>query len=242
MEKTKLMKVIEKHHLNKRIEPSCWSITDNKLKIDFLSEYKDLIGFLTTDIQLEDAEFGISSTSQLLSLVGITDDTLLISFKKHNNIPTKLSIEDNTFSLLYSLSDIMMIERPKSVNLPPHSTTTIDIQDDFVVKYLRAKKALSESKEVSICLGYNDQQEKVAWFTLGGEEQYTNKIKFSTYCDFENNVYEDISFDGNTIRDILAVNKNADSIKLTLWQEGLMRIETIEEDIKVEYYLVPLQQ
>jgi len=119
MEKTKLMKVIEKHHLNKRIEPACWSITDNKLKIDFLSEYKDLIGFLTTDIQLEDAEFGISSTSQLLNLVGITDDTLLISFQKHNNIPTKINIEDNTFSLLYSLSDVMMIERPKSVNIPP---------------------------------------------------------------------------------------------------------------------------
>jgi hypothetical protein len=185
MEKTKLVKVIEKYHLSKLIERGCWNIKDNVLKINFNSPNKDLVGFLTTDIQLEDADIGIFDTEQLLSLVNITDETLLLSFKKVGDMPSQLNIEDNNFSLLYSLSDTTLIEKINSVNEPSTPITTIDIQTEFIVNYLRAKKALTKEERINIQLGTNDQDEKVARFVLGSHTTYSNSIRFEVYCDFE---------------------------------------------------------
>ena len=66
---------------------------------------------------------------------------------------------------------------------------------------------------------------------LGEHTTYSNSIKFELYCDFEDSMSETIPFECNTLRDILAVNKNAETIKLTLWGEGMMKIETMEEGI-----------
>ena len=241
MEKTKLVKVIEKYHLSKLIEKGCWNIQDNTLKINFNSPNKDLVGFLTTDIQLEDADIGIFNTEQLLSLVNITDETLLLSFKKVGMMPSQLNIEDSNFSLLYSLSDTTLIEKIESVNEPPTATTTIDIQTDFIVNYLRAKKALSKEERVNIQLGTNDQDEKVARFVLGSHTTYSNSIRFEAYCDFEEPMSESIPFNANTLKEILSTNKNAETMRLTLWKEGMMKIETTEEGIDVDYFLVRLQ-
>lgn len=241
MEKTKLVKVIEKYHLSKLIEKGCWNIQDNTLKINFNSPNKDLVGFLTTDIQLEDADIGIFNTEQLLSLVNITDETLLLSFKKVGMMPSQLNIEDSNFSLLYSLSDTTLIEKIESVNEPPTATTTIDIQTDFIVNYLRAKKALSKEERINIQLGTNDQDEKVARFVLGSHTTYSNSIRFEAYCDFEEPMSESIPFNANTLKEILSTNKNAETIRLTLWKEGMMKIETMEEGIGVDYFLVRLQ-
>ena len=241
MEKTKLVKVIEKYHLSKLIEKGCWNIQDNTLKINFNSPNKDLVGFLTTDIQLEDADIGIFNTEQLLSLVNITDETLLLSFKKVGMMPSQLNIEDSNFSLLYSLSDTTLIEKIESVNEPPTATTTIDIQTDFIVNYLRAKKALSKEERINIQLGTNDQDEKVARFVLGSHTTYSNSIRFEAYCDFEEPMSESIPFNANTLKEILSTNKNAETMRLTLWKEGMMKIETMEEGIGVDYFLVRLQ-
>lgn len=241
MEKTKLVKVIEKYHLSKLIEKGCWNIQDNTLKINFNSPNKDLVGFLTTDIQLEDADIGIFTTSQLLSLVNITDETLLLSFNKQGNIPSQLNIEDSNFSLLYSLSDTTLIEKIESVNQPPSPITTIDIQTDFVVNYLRAKKALNDEERVNIQLGVNEQNEQVARFKIGDHTTYSNSIQFEAYCTFDEPMSESIPFNGDVLKDILAVNKNAETITLTLWKEGMMKIETMEEGIGVDYFLVRLQ-
>ena len=241
MEKTKLIKVIEKYHLSKLIERGCWNIKDNILKINFNSPNKDLVGFLTTDIQLEDADIGIFDTEQLLSLVNITDETLLLSFKKEGGMPSQLNIEDNNFSLLYSLSDTTLIEKINSVNEPSTPITTVDIQTEFIVNYLRAKKALTKEERVNIQLGTNNQDEKVARFVLGAHTTYSNSIRFEAYCDFENPMSESIAFNANLLKELLAVNKNAETIKLTLWKEGMIKIETIEEGVSVEYFLVGLQ-
>jgi hypothetical protein len=241
MEKTKLVKVIEKYHLSKLIERGCWNIKDNVLKINFNSPNKDLVGFLTTDIQLEDADIGIFDTEQLLSLVNITDETLLLSFKKVGDMPSQLNIEDNNFSLLYSLSDTTLIEKINSVNEPSTPITTIDIQTEFIVNYLRAKKALTKEERINIQLGTNDQDEKVARFVLGAQTTYSNSITFEAYCDFEERMSESIAFNANLLKELLAVNKNAETIKLTLWKEGMIKIETMEEGVGVEYYLVGLQ-
>tara|TARA_R110000803_G_scaffold191893_1_gene254605 strand:- start:96 stop:821 length:726 start_codon:yes stop_codon:yes gene_type:complete len=241
MEKTKLVKVIEKYHLSKLIDKGCWNIKDNVLKINFNSPNKDLVGFLTTDIQLEDADIGIFDTEQLLSLVNITDETLLLSFKKVGDMPSQLNIEDNNFSLLYSLSDTTLIEKINSVNEPSTPITTIDIQTEFIVNYLRAKKALTKEERINIQLGTNDQDEKVARFVLGSHTTYSNSIRFEVYCDFENTMSEAIAFNANLLKELLAVNKNAETIKLTLWKEGMIKIETMEEGVGVEYFLVGLQ-
>jgi hypothetical protein len=241
MEKTKLVKVIEKYHLSKLIERGCWTIKDNTVQINFNSPNKDLVGFLTTDIQLEDADIGIFDTEQLLSLVNITDETLLLSFKKVGGMPSQLNIEDNNFSLLYSLSDSTLIEKIESVNKPSTPLTTIDIQTEFIVNYLRAKKALTKEERINIQLGTNDQDEKVARFVLGAQTTYSNSITFEVYCDFEERMSESIAFNANLLKELLAVNKNAETIKLTLWKEGMIKIETMEEGVGVEYFLVGLQ-
>lgn len=240
MNKDQFLQTIEKYHLNKLIEKACWTVKDKQLNINFVSPNKDLVGFLSSPTELEDAEIGIFDTGQLLSLVNITDDNISLGFETQNNIPIKLTIEDNTFSLYYTLSDINLIEKISSVNTPQEAFSSIEISSDFVSKFLKAKKALNDIETLSIELTTNANDEKIARFIIGENSNYSNKIVFDTYCDYLIGL-EPLYFNANIFKDILAINKNSKNT-LYLYQEGMIKFESEENSIKTTYYLVALSK
>ena len=79
--KADLVSIISKYHLNGLNEAVKWEIKDKKLTIKFTTSNNTMIGTITYDgIELEDSIIGISSTSQLNKLIGITNGYLKLEY------------------------------------------------------------------------------------------------------------------------------------------------------------------
>lgn len=237
MDKLIFSDILKKYHLNKTIEQACLNIEKGKLKINFSSPNKDLVGFLETDIDLLDGEIGIYNTSQLLSLINITEGDLNLSYVERNNIITKLNIKDKNFNLSYSLSEPMLIDKVGTVNEPPNPITTIRLPQYFISNYLKARKAIGEEFKIIITFTYLDGK-KVMRFILGGNSEYTNKIQFDVECEFEDSIYSDYTYNGDYIKEILLINTASEFLEFSIWDEGMLKIDVENEGVKVKYYIV----
>lgn len=238
MDKNKFLSILEKYNLNKLIDKARWKIENKILKINFLSPTKTLVGFIETQFPYPDMNMGIYFTNQLINLVNITEGDLDIDISSQ-----KILIKDKIFKLSYSLSDINLIEKIEYVNEPKTIIATIDLSKEkhFIKNFIKAKKALSDNSILTISFRQEDEN-KLAKFVIGDSNSYANKISFELLTDFFPHVYIDLKFDADLIKTILLSNIDAESIKLDVWEEGLMKISTLEKDIKTTYYLTALEE
>ena len=243
--KLELQNIINKYHLNGGVEAVTWLIKDNKLNINFTSNTKEMIGSIeATEFKVEDSTIGISNTSQLLKLTGITNGDLKLDFIKNRQIPIKLIISDNQFTLNYALADILNIPKSGKFNGEEIYDFESDLDQDSVNSIIKAKSALADSETV-VFKPYKDfdgtfQLECI----FGGDIEYANKVSFyltnftkqSTNQDFE------LHFNSTLIKEILYCNKDFDKGKIFINLEGLIKLEFETKTIKSIYYLVQKQR
>ena len=83
--KLDLQSIINKYYLSGLNETVKWDIKDKNLNIKFTSPTREMIGEVNyNSFKLEDSTVGISNTTQLLKLIGITSGDLLLSYTKNN--------------------------------------------------------------------------------------------------------------------------------------------------------------
>jgi hypothetical protein len=238
MKKLYLEDVIEKYHLGGLVERVKITIKDKTLSTRFISTKKNLVGNITApNIELDNCEFGIYDTTQLLKLIGITDHFLVLGVEKHGKIANKLLIADNEYNLEYVLADTMLTPNVPTIEEPVYNmVATVDT--DFVSRFLKANKAINT--EVFIVEQSVDVEEKFAMkFTLGGTESYTNKINFTLQTSTHSIAGRTTKFDLEEFSEILASNKEFKSSELSISEEGLLKIEfENEEGVKASYILV----
>ena len=117
IDKQEIQSVINKYYLNGLIEAVKWDVNDNNLNIKFTAPTREMIGEINhTNFELENSSFGISNTSQLLKLIGITTNEVMLSFIKNNKIFSKLIIADQQFNVNYSLADTLTIPKTGAYN------------------------------------------------------------------------------------------------------------------------------
>jgi len=238
MKKLYLEDVIEKYHLNGLVERVKIQITDKTLTTKFISTQKNLVGTIEApNIELQDCEFGIYDTSQLLKLIGITDHFLILGIEMQGKVANKLTIADNEYNLEYALADIMLTPAVPSIDEPVYDMTS-EVNSEFIMKFLKAKKALDT--DVFIIEQSIDVDNKPAMkFTLGGVEKHTNKINFTLLT--QNNAIPGFitKFPLIEFSEILSANKEFKTGKLSVNQDGLLKIEfETEEGVKATYILV----
>ena len=95
IQKLDLVASIEKYYLGGIIESVKWNVSNNRLHINFVSPYQDLVGHIECDVQLEDGTIGIFNTSALLKMLSILDMDILINIDKNHKVPVRLLIEDS---------------------------------------------------------------------------------------------------------------------------------------------------
>ena len=72
MNKQKLTGFVEKYSLGNTIESVPWSIKNNTLATDFVSDDRTLLGNVTLNsFELDDAEVGIYNTTQLQKMISV---------------------------------------------------------------------------------------------------------------------------------------------------------------------------
>ena len=75
-------------------------------------------------------------------------------------------------------------------------------------------------------------------FVFGDLNNFSNKIKFIVDEDIEIKKEIKLPFNSDAFKNILSANKDFEDGKLSLTEEGFMKLEFQSEDIKTLYYMV----
>tara|TARA_R100001460_G_scaffold32481_1_gene63713 strand:- start:1004 stop:1756 length:753 start_codon:yes stop_codon:yes gene_type:complete len=239
--KSKLQSIISKYYLNGLVQSVRWETNENKLSISFTSENKDIAGDLFCENSpVENSEIAIFDTAQLNKLISVTNGELLLTLEKEHKVFSKLHIQDNSFNVAYSLADSLLVPKRGTINFPTEYDVTIELTPEIVNNFIKAKSALTDISDVMISTEEDPDRGTVIQFAFGDLNNFSNKIKYIVDENIEVTLGKDLKlpFNSDSFKNILAANKDLESGKLSLTEEGFMKLEFQSEDIKTLYYMV----
>ena len=113
MNTSEITSFVKKYYLDGQCDSAIWNQSPTGYKVNFFTATKDCLGEIEFNTAVEDGEtkFGVFSTSQLLSLMTITDEFCTLSLERDpKGNPMKLQISDN--QLLKCIIISFFVERP----------------------------------------------------------------------------------------------------------------------------------
>jgi hypothetical protein len=234
MNKNKLIDLIQRYHLGGNIDSVKWVVSNKEATVDFVTSDKTLIGALkVTGIDIPDSELGIYTTSQLLKLISIFDKDVTVNTNKIGDKPISLELKDKDTAVSYVLADLSVIPASAKLKQIPAFDFSLDVTQDFLTKFFKAKSALPElchvtlnctSAKSELIFGYSNNNNTTK-ITLPVSGKFDNEIKYK-------------SFNSNYLKEILSANSDAKSISVNVSNNGLMEVKCAGTDFEVAYYLV----
>lgn len=239
-----LTSAIDKYHLSGMNEAVIWDIKDNVLTVKFTSPNKEMLGYIKySGFPLEDSKIGISNTSQLNKLIEIAGGALDLKYLKHKDTPHKLIISDKSFTLNYSLADLMVIPKPGDVIGDIQFDIKAPLDSESISSIVKAKKAVGENDVVVIKPSTSADDEFIIELEFGGNVEHANKVSFYL-SNIKSNIPEDtqfkVQYNSDMIKEIMYANKNMESGYMSISLKGVMKLEFYSGDETLEsvYYLV----
>ena len=232
MHKQKLTGFIEKYSLGNNIESVPWVIKNNKLTTDFVSEDRTLLGKVSlNNFNLDDCEIGIYNTTQLQKMISVLGNTVNIDLKKVDDRAIAIHMNDGDVSLNYMLADLDIIPKAPKLKTVPDTTVVINIDNDFITKFVKAKNALSDSDNFTVV------SNNITQVILGESDTNTNKININVKTEVSEKMSA-ISFNANYLKEILAANRDHTEGKMEVCAGGLAILTFSNTDYTSKYYLV----
>jgi len=241
IEKNHLQSIILRYYLGGLIESVKWEIQNNTLNIAFMSPNKDMIGELEcNEFPIEDCELAIFNTTQLNKLLGVTSGQLLISPIKTNKVYTKLTLQDVSFTVEYSLADPLMIQSPGTINEPDKYDVSAVMEPNDVLAFTKAASAIPNNELVTLKATESIHGNPILEFIFGEKMEFSNRITFTVEAQHSIVEGHKIPFNSNMLREIFHNNKGASSTSIKFTQEGLLKLEFEfkEENTKTTYFVV----
>jgi hypothetical protein len=232
MNKQKLTGFIEKYSLGNTIESVPWSIKNNTLATDFVSDDRTLLGNVKLNsFEIDDTEFGIYNTTQLQKMISVLGSDVKVNLKKVDKRAIAIDMTDDEVSLNYMLADLDIIPRAPKLKTLPDTTVVIKIDNDFITKFVRAKNALSESDNFTVI------SNNITQIIIGESDSNTNKININVKTE-SSQAMSAISFNANYLKEILAANRDHTDGKMEVCAGGLSILTFSNADYTSKYYLV----
>jgi hypothetical protein len=238
--KGELQSTISKYNLGGMIDAVKWIVQDKHLTIKFNAPTKDMIGEIThTSFDIEDCEIAIYNTSQLDKLLAITSGDVNLQLEKIGKIFGRLVIEDTNYKLNYSLSDLLLIQKPGTVMDPDNYIVESVLESDAISAVIRAKNAL-QSDNVNFTITTNFDGEQVLTMIFGDNSTHTHKVEYIVpNTVITGNQYNfNTPFNSEMIRVIFANNKDANKAYMSLNINGLLRLVFEGDKWKSTYYII----
>ena len=239
--KFELQSVINKYFLGGLIEGVKWDVKSNNLNIKFTAPTKEMIGEINySNFNLVDSSVGISNTTQLLKLIGISGGEIHLDYIKNNKIFTKLIISDNQFTVNYALADILTIPKAGAFNGSNVFNLETDLNIEIISALIKAKSALSESETVVFKPTTSMDGDFQLELIFGGDIEYANKVSYFMTNFTQKDVSSDftLNFNSNLLKEILTTNKDALKAKMSINLEGLLKLSFETANTVSTYYMV----
>lgn len=237
MNKQKLVKFIDKYNLGGLVNSAILSFKDNTLNTRFTSGDKSLLGILSMDKwDFEDGEFGVYNTEQLVKLLSVLDDDVTMTVSKAGEKAVSIQMSDSVSKVNYMLTDTSVISRPPvPESLPQNFELKININQQFISKFISGKQALPETDTFTIVTN-NDKANVVIGYASVNTNRVTIPVSTTEYKHMDL-----ISFNAGNFKEILSANKECESALLEVSPDGIAKITFKIDNYKSTYYLVAVQ-
>ena len=235
MDKSKLVKFINKYYLGGKVNSVAINSDGNGLSTRFVSGDKSLLGEVKlNNYSITQADFGVYQTDALLKMLSVLDNDVSVDLVKAEEKAISLDAKDSGAKVRYMLSDLSVINTPPQLKQIPEFELLLNVDKTFISKFISGKGALPDVESFTIVSG--DKPEVV----IGYSSIATNRIAVPVENQTDNTI-DNISFNANLFKDVLEANKECESAVLEVSSEGLARITFNVNDYESTYYLVAVQ-
>ena len=235
MDKSKLVKFINKYYLSGNVNSVAINSDGNGLSTRFVSGDKSLLGEVKLkNYSITEADFGVYQTDTLLKMLSVLDNDISVDLIKAEDKAISLDAKDSGAKVRYMLSDLSVINTPPQLKQIPEFELLLNVDKTFVSKFISGKGALPDTESFTIVSG--DKPEVV----IGYSSIATNRVAVPVENQTDNTI-DNISFNANLFKDVLEANKECEAAVLEVSSEGLARITFNVSDYESTYYLVAVQ-
>jgi len=235
MDKSKLVKFINKYYLGGNVNSVAINSDGNGLSTRFVSGDKSLLGEVKLkNYSITEADFGVYQTDALLKMLSVLDNDVSIDLVKAEEKAISLDAKDSGAKVRYMLSDLSVINTPPQLKQIPEFELLLNVDKTFINKFISGKGALPDTESFTVISG--DKTEVV----IGYSSIATNRVAVPVENQTDNTI-DNISFNANLFKDVLEANKECESAVLEVSSEGLARITFNINDYESTYYLVAVQ-
>jgi hypothetical protein len=241
MDKQKLNGFIDKYALGGSVESVKWKVSDKDMQTNFVSDDKTLLGNVKYNgIGFREGEYCVYTTSQFKKLLNVLDTDINVAVNHKNGRNYSVGMRDKSTQLEYVLSEESIIPKAPKLKQIPDFTVSIEIDGDFILRFLKAKAALSDQTNFTVM--YDDLSEFTSIMIGYSESMVTNKISFEVKSKSDQqDELDPISFSADHLKEILLANRDMTSGTLEVSPAGLAKVEIKGPDFKSKYYLVQTQ-
>ena len=235
MDKSKLVKFINKYYLGGNVNSVAINSDGNGLSTRFVSGDKSLLGEVKlNNYSITQADFGVYQTDALLKMLSVLDNDVSVDLVKAEEKAISLDAKDSGAKVRYMLSDLSVINTPPQLKQIPEFELLLNVDKTFVSKFISGKGALPDVESFTIVSG--DKPEVI----IGYSSIATNRVAVPGENQTDNTI-DNISFNANLFKDVLEANKECEAAVLEVSSEGLARITFNVGDYESTYYLVAVQ-
>ena len=235
MDKSKLVKFINKYYLSGNVNSVAINSDGNGLSTRFVSGDKSLLGEVKLkNYSITEADFGVYQTDVLLKMLSVLDNDVSVDLVKAEEKAISLDAKDSGAKVRYMLSDLSVINTPPQLKQIPEFELLLNVDKTFVSKFISGKGALPDTESFTIVSGDNPE------VVIGYSSIATNRVAVPVENQTDNTI-DNISFNANLFKDVLEANKECESAVLEVSSEGLARITFNVNDYESTYYLVAVQ-
>ena len=235
MDKSKLVKFINKYYLGGNVNSVAINSDGNGLSTRFVSGDKSLLGEVKLkNYSITEADFGVYQTDALLKMLSVLDNDISVDLIKAEDKAISLDAKDSGAKVRYMLSDLSVINTPPQLKQIPEFELLLNVDKTFVSKFISGKGALPDTESFTIVSGDNPE------VVIGYSSIATNRVAVPVENQTDNTI-DNISFNANLFKDVLEANKECESAVLEVSSEGLARITFNVNDYESTYYLVAVQ-
>jgi hypothetical protein len=236
MDKNRLSRFISKYNLAGLVESVQWNSENKTLSTRFISDDKTVLGLVTlSEFDFEDSSIGVYNTNTLKSLLNVLGNDVSLSLKKVEEKPISLSLSSDSTTIQYQLADLAVIPNVPELKQLPEFSITIDMDSNFIEKFIKAKSALSDIDNFTVLT----EKGKLK-IVIGYSNINTNRVELVVNDNFDGDV-KPISFSAKYFKEILSANKEANKATLKVSKDGLSHVEFAVDGFTSSYYLVEVQ-
>ena len=234
MEKSKLQSFINRYYLAGNCEAVTVKANGESINCELIDVDQTVVGKVKwkTDPFMQ-GELGINHTGALTKMLSAVGEKIDIEVNDAQGKNYAMKIKEGSTTMTFMLADTSVIPAVPAINAEPEYEVTIDIDELFVNKFIKAKNALPDANNFAVQV-QNGKIKFIINYTTINSDNVTFEI------DGTANELDPICFSADKLKEVLTANKG-DKGTMHISSNGLARVDFTGTDFDSNYWLVQLQ-